>query len=170
VNVGRLPAGVQAIIAYKFAKGAFSASVGLLSLVLLHTGAEAAAATLAQQLLDHSTDQWAIKGATLIVLVGTRSHAILAAVAGFADAAVSLLEAAALRRGAWWGPWLVVIATGALLPLELIALIHRTSPVRVAIFLINLLAVGYLLRVALRGVIGSRARARTAKQAFSDQR
>jgi uncharacterized membrane protein (DUF2068 family) len=170
VNVGRQSAGVQAIIAYKFAKGAFSASVGLLSLVLLYTGTEAAAATLAQQLLDHSTEQWAIKGATLIVLAGTRPHAILAAVAGFADAAVSLLEAAALRRGAWWGPWLVVVATGALLPWEVIALIHRTGSVRVAIFLINLLAVGYLLRVALRDLTESRARARTAKQALADQR
>jgi uncharacterized membrane protein (DUF2068 family) len=170
VNEGRLQAGVQAIIAYKFAKGAFSASVGLLSLVLLHTGTEAAAASLAQQLLDHSTSEWAIKGAMLIVRAGTRPHAILAAVAGFADAAVSLLEAAALRRGAWWGPWLVVVATGALLPWELVGLIREPGSVRVAIFLLNLVAVAYLLRVALRQVLESRARARTTKQALADQR
>jgi uncharacterized membrane protein (DUF2068 family) len=170
VNAGRLPAGVQAIIAYKLAKGAFSASVGLLSLLLLHTGTEAAAATLAQQLLDHSTCAWAVKGATLIVLVGTRPHAILAAVAGFVDAAVSLLEAAALRRGAWWGPWLVVLATGALLPWELVALIHKPGSMRAAIFAINLVAVGYLLRVALREVLESRTRTRMAKQAVTDQR
>jgi uncharacterized membrane protein (DUF2068 family) len=170
VNAGKLPAGVQAIIAYKVAKAAFSASVGLLSLVLLHTGTEAAAATLAQQLLDHSTSEWAAKGATLIVLAGTRPHAILAAVAGFADAAVSLLEAAALRRGAWWGPWLVVLSTGALLPWELVALIQKPGPLRAAIFVINLIAVGYLLRGALREVLESRARTRMAKQALADQR
>jgi uncharacterized membrane protein (DUF2068 family) len=139
------PLGLRIIIIYKFAKAVFSAGVGTAALVLLHFGAEAVAATLAQQMLDHSTREWALKSATLIVLAGTSRHVVIAAVAGFADSAISLLEGISLRSGAWWGPWLVVGATGALLPWELAASIHRPGWMRLLVFAINLAVVLYLL-------------------------
>jgi hypothetical protein len=39
-----------------------------------------------------------------------------------ADGLFSLLEGWALFHGRWWGPWLVVIGTSALLPFEVVAL------------------------------------------------
>ena len=157
MSLGKRPPGLQAIIVYKFAKAIFSASIGAIALVLLHTGTEAAAATLAQKILDHATREWALKVATLIVRVGTRRHVIIAAVGGFADSAVSLLEGVSLRSGAWWGPWLVVAATGALLPWELAVLVRRPDWVRVVVFLINLAVVVYLLVQARRELFERRA-------------
>lgn len=139
---------MKAIIAYKLVKAVFSTAVGAACLVLLRSGTEEAAATLAQQLLDRSTREWALKAATLIVLAGTPHHAVLLAVGGFADAAVSLLEGLALLRGAWWAPWLVVAATGALLPWELVEAIHKPSVLRALIFAANLAVVVYLVRRA----------------------
>ncbi|GAC1346629.1 MAG: hypothetical protein NVSMB23_24530 [Myxococcales bacterium] len=153
------PIGLRIIIAYKLVKAVLSAAVGIAALVLLHAGAEAFAATLAQELLDHSTRAWALKGATLLVLAGTSRHVVIAAVAGFADSATSLLEGIALRSGAWWGPWLVVAATGALLPWELVEVVRKPGWVRVLIFAINLAVVAYLL-----------ARARRERAALQQQR
>lgn len=161
-GAGKRPVGLQAIIAYKLAKAVFSTAVGAASLILLHSGTEAAAATLAQQLLDRSTREWALKLATLIVLAGTPHHAVLLAAGGFADAAVSLLEGLALLRGAWWAPWLVVAATGALLPWELAEAIHKPSVLRALLFAANLAVVVYLVRRA--GLERSRSRAEAAQR------
>jgi uncharacterized membrane protein (DUF2068 family) len=162
------PLGLRIIIAYKFAKTVFSAGVGAAALLLLHFGAEAVAATLAQQLLDRSTREWALKGATLIVLAGTSRHVVIAAVAGFADSAISLLEAISLRSGAWWGPWLVVGATGALLPWELAEVIHRPGWLRLLVFAINLAVVFYLLARVRRSQAGMQEREAAAARALDE--
>lgn len=164
------PLGLRIIIVYKLAKAAFSAGVGVAALILLHAGAEAAAATLAQELLDHSTREWALKGATLIVLAGTSRHVVIAAVAGFADSATSLLEGIALRNGAWWGPWLVVAATGALLPWELAEVIRRPGWIRLLIFAVNLAVVLYLLGRARREQAVLRGREAAAAFALLEAR
>ena len=120
--------------------------VGVLALVALETGAEALSATLAQVLLDHFARAWALQLATLIVAAGTTVHIRIAAVAAFADSGLSVIEGLALRAGRWWAPWLVVIATGSLLPWEALEVARHPQWGRILILVINLGVVVYLLR------------------------
>ena len=123
-----------------------STVVGLLALGALNAGAEALSATLAQVLLDHFTRAWALQLATLIVVAGTTVHIRIAAIAAFADAVLSVVEGLALRAGRWWAPWLVVIATGALLPWELLEVVRHPQWGRFLVLALNLAVVVYLLR------------------------
>jgi len=66
------------------------------------------------------------------------------------DGILSVIEGWALLRGRWWAPWLVVLATGSLLPFEFIAFARRLNPVRAAVLAANLAIVVYLARKALR--------------------
>ncbi|TMB36835.1 MAG: DUF2127 domain-containing protein, partial [Deltaproteobacteria bacterium] len=63
---------------------------------------------------------------------------------------LSAVEGLALRAGRWWAPWLVVIATGSLIPVEIWEIIRKPKPVRGAILIINWAILVYLLRIALR--------------------
>ncbi|MFL5417374.1 MAG: DUF2127 domain-containing protein, partial [Myxococcales bacterium] len=55
----------------------------------------------------------------------------------------------ALRAGRWWAPWLVVVATGALIPVEIWEIIRKPTPVRGVILVLNWVILIYLLRRAL---------------------
>lgn len=140
--------GLEAIIDYKLLKAAVEVVLGVLLLALLLRGTEAGAATLAQMLMDHVSRAWALRAATAIVLTGTTGHVKIAAAGAFADAALSAVEGFALRAGRWWAPWLVAIATGALLPWELIVAIHKPGWLRIGLLAVNVAVVVYLLEVA----------------------
>ena len=142
---------LEAIIDYKLLKAAGEGAVGVVLLVLLMRGAEAGAATLAQFVIDHTSRAWALQAATAIVVTGTTAHLKVATAGAFADAVLSAVEGLALRAGRWWAPWLVVIATGSLLPWEAIEAVRRPGWVRIAILLINAAVVLYLLRTVARG-------------------
>jgi uncharacterized membrane protein (DUF2068 family) len=139
--------GLEAIIDYKLLKAAVELVLGLLLLALLLRGTEAGAATLAQIVLDHVSRAWALEAATAIVLTGTTGHVKLAAAGALADAALSTVEGLALRAGRWWAPWLVVVATGALLPLEVILAVRKPGWLRIGLLAVNLAVVVYLLEV-----------------------
>lgn len=144
------PAALQAIIVYKLFKAAAEALLGVAAVWLLARGAEAGAATLAEIVLEHVTAGWALEAATVIVRIATSGHVKFIAVAAFGDAALSAVEGLALRAGRWWAPWLVVIATGALLPWELWELARHPRISRLGILFINLAVVGYLMHGVLR--------------------
>jgi uncharacterized membrane protein (DUF2068 family) len=144
------PVGLETIIVYKLVKAVGQVLVGAAAVWLLVRGAEAGAATLAEFILEHFTGAWAYKLATLLVRVGTARHVKLLAVAMFGDAILSAVEGLALRAGRWWAPWLVVIATSLLLPLEVWHLIRHPRWGRVAILAINVAVVAYLLNQAAR--------------------
>jgi uncharacterized membrane protein (DUF2068 family) len=142
--------GVSAIIAYKLIKAVLEAALGFVAVWILIRGAEAGAATLAEILLEHVARQWALTAATLIVKSGTSGHVKFIAIIAFGDAVLSAVEGLALRAGRWWAPWLVVVATGALLPWEIWELVARPTWVRGGLFVINLAVVVYLLREVAR--------------------
>ncbi len=137
---------MQAIIAYKLFKAVLEALVGVLMVYLLVSGAEAGAATLAELLIEHSARAWALKAATLLIVTATTRHVELAAAGAFLDALLSAVEGLALRAGKWWAPWLVVFATGALLPWELFEIVRKPSWLRIVLLLLNLGVVVYLIR------------------------
>ena len=60
------------------------------------------------------------------------------------------MEGFALRAGRWWAPWLVVIATGALLPWEVIAAVRKPGWLRIGILAVNVAVVAYLLVTVVR--------------------
>jgi uncharacterized membrane protein (DUF2068 family) len=142
--------GLEAIIDYKLIKAVGEAVLGIVLLVLLLRGAEATAATVAQFVIDHASRAWALEAATAIVLTGTTAHVKLAVAGAFADAVLSAVEGLALRAGRSWAPWLVVIATGALLPWEVIEAFRRPGWLRIVVLLINAAVVAYLLRTVAR--------------------
>lgn len=144
------PAALNAIILYKLCKAVLEALLGVAAIFLIANGAEAGAATLAEVLLEHVAGGWALKAATIIVVAATSGHVKFVAVAAFADAVLSAVEGLALRAGRWWAPWLVVIATGALLPWELWELWRSPRWGRAVILFLNLLVVAYLLRNVVR--------------------
>jgi len=146
----RRPAGLEAIILYKLCKAVLEALLGVAAIFLVAHGAEAGAATLAEVVLEHVAGGWALKVATVIVVAATSGHVKFIAVAAFADAILSALEGFALRAGRWWAPWLVVIATGGLLPWELWELWRNPSWARAFLLVLNLLVVAYLLRNVVR--------------------
>ena len=144
------PLGLEAIIDYKLTKAAVELVLGVLLVVGLVRGPEAMSATFAQMILDHAAGAWALRVATVIVLTGTSGHVKIAVAVAFGDAALSAFEGLALRAGRWWAPWLVVVATAALIPVEIWEVIHKPGPVRGAILVVNWAILIYLLRIALR--------------------
>jgi uncharacterized membrane protein (DUF2068 family) len=146
----RVDAGVSAIIAYKLLKAVLEALLGVVAVYLVVRGAEAGAATLAEVLLEHVTRNWALTAATLIVKGGTSGHVKFIALLSFGDAVLSAIEGLALKAGRWWAPWLVVIATGSLLPWEAFELVIRPTWIRAVLFVVNLAVVVYLLRGVAR--------------------
>jgi uncharacterized membrane protein (DUF2068 family) len=113
-------------------------------------GPEAGAATLAESILEHVGAGWALRVATFVVKIGTRKHVEMLAVVSLGDAVLSAVEGLALRAGRWWAPWLVVIATGSLLPWELLEILAHPKWTRLALLVINLAVVAYLMRRVLR--------------------
>jgi uncharacterized membrane protein (DUF2068 family) len=144
------PIGLEAIIDYKLIKAVVELAIGLLLLVALVRGPEAMAATVAQQVVDHASGAWALRAARVIVRSGTAGHVTLAAVVAIADSGLSALEGLALRAGRWWAPWLVVAATGALIPVEIWEIIRKPKPIRGVILVLNWVILIYLLRRALQ--------------------
>lgn len=153
-------AGMEAIIIYKLVKAVLEALLGIAAVWLAARGAEATAATLAEILLEHSAGTWALHAATLLVVAATSRRIKFIAVAAFADAVLSAVEGLALQARRWWAPWLVVVATGALLPWEMWALARHPRWGRFLVLVINLAVVTYLLREVVR-----QQRARTVARA-----
>ena len=143
-------AGLEAIILYKLIKAGAEALAGIAALVALGAGAEVLAASLAQMLLDHATHEWALEAARLIEFAGTRHNLLIVVVASFADAALSAVEGLALRAGRWWAPWLVVVATGSLLPWEFTEIVRHPHWSRGLLLVVNLAVLIYLLLGAMR--------------------
>ena len=143
-------AGLEVIIVYKLVKAVAQAIVGACAVSLLIRGAEAGAATAAEFLLEHFAGGWALRVATFVVRLGTSGHVKLLAFAMLGDSLLSAVEGLALRAGRAWAPWLVVIATGALLPWEIWELCRHPAWGRFALLAVNLAVVAYLLRGVVR--------------------
>jgi uncharacterized membrane protein (DUF2068 family) len=144
------PAGVRLIAAYKLTKGFVQALITAVILWLVASGYERHAHEMAAVLRDHlahsATQRLAERA--LSALTPRRLYWLAAALG--ADSIISFVEGWALQRGYRWAPWLIVGATGCLLPFEIVELVHRPRLGRLALLLINALIVYYLARQAQR--------------------
>ena len=141
--------GLAIIIGYKLIKGGLWLVFAVVLLVLMQTGIGDEILGIAEHVRHHS-GAWSLELADLLVRASTRRGLWTLFVALIADGVLTLVEAWALIHGHWWGPWLVVVATGSLLPFEVVALVRHPHVSRVLLLAVNLLIVWYLGRKALR--------------------
>ena len=155
------------IIAYKLVKAVLWLVFAVVILGSMRAGLSDRLLGLAQHLRHHS-GVWSLRLAELVVKASTPRGLWTIVVALIADGLLSLLEGWALLHGAWWGPWLVVVATGSLLPLEVTAFVRHAHPVRGAVLLVNTAIVVYLAWKAAREMNERReARARAESRALA---
>jgi uncharacterized membrane protein (DUF2068 family) len=137
------------IIVYKLGKGGLWLVLSAAILVAMNMGLGNRLLGLAAHLRHHS-QAWSLELADLVVRAASKRGLKTITVALFADGVLSLVEGWALLHGHWWGPWLVVAATGSLLPFEVVALARRPHAIRAALLVLNAVIVAYLVRKALR--------------------
>lgn len=137
------------IIAYKLIKGILWLVIASVLVVMMRMGLSAKLEGTADHLRHHS-QAWAIELAQLLTRASTPRGLVTITVALVADGTLTLVEGWALVHGHWWGPWLVVVATGSLLPFEVVALARHPHVGRALILVVNLAIVVYLVRKALR--------------------
>jgi uncharacterized membrane protein (DUF2068 family) len=63
----------------------------------------------------------------------------------FAYAALFVIEGVGLIMKARWAEWLTVIATASFVPLEVYEIVRHPRPLRAAVFVVNVVIVGYLV-------------------------
>jgi uncharacterized membrane protein (DUF2068 family) len=153
--------GLTAIIAYKMVKGVAWLILAPVLAVAVHVGLGHRLLGLAAE-LRHGTHAWSLELAQLLLHAATPRGLWTIVVALLVDGVASLIEGWALIHGRWWGPWLVVVSTSSLLPLETIALVRHPHFSRFLLLAVNVVIVVYLARKALRerrAPRGSRVRA-----------
>jgi len=141
--------GLRLVIAYKLVKacGEVLLAAVLAALLVWRTdGVRAVAAMLRR----HVTAAWSLRLSELLAGAATPRHVALTVGALVLDAALTLCEGWALYRGFAWGPWLVVIATGSILPFEALELARHPRAGRLLILVVNIAIVGYLAARARR--------------------
>jgi uncharacterized membrane protein (DUF2068 family) len=137
------------IIAYKFVKAALWLIFALVLVTTMHLGLGGHMVGFAAHLRHHS-GAWSLKLAGLVTRAASPKGLWTITVALLADGTMTLFEGWALLHGRWWGPWLVVVATGSLLPFEVFALIRHPHVVRMMVLLVNAAIVYYLAQKAIR--------------------
>jgi uncharacterized membrane protein (DUF2068 family) len=141
--------GLIVIITYKLVKGVLWLVLAATIVVMMRMGLGDHLLGLARHLRLHA-HHWSLALANLVVKASSRRSLWRIAFALVADGSVTLLEGWSLLHGRWWGPWLVVVATGSLLPIEVYALVRHPHVVRALIFVVNIAIVVYLARKAVR--------------------
>jgi uncharacterized membrane protein (DUF2068 family) len=104
---------------------------------------------VAVKLGHHTSRAWSRTLAHVITGRVTPHAVSLTALALALDGVLTSLEGWSLRRGFGWGRWMVVVATGSLMPFELFAFARRGRWTELAAFLLNFAIVVYLARRAV---------------------
>lgn len=141
--------GLVLITAYKLTKGSAWLVLSVVLIVLERMGLEARLLGFADHLRHHA-HAWSLEFARLVLRAASPRGLWTIVVALIADGTMSLAEGWALLHGHWWGPWLVVVATGSLLPFEVVAFAEHPHAIRAALFGVNVAIVVYLARKAMR--------------------
>jgi uncharacterized membrane protein (DUF2068 family) len=152
------PRTLSLIIAYKLARAGVAALGAVGAVVLIASGQALPLQHALELMRDHAVSGLALTVSQVLVLASRADHLRLLALVLAVDAGLLVVEGWALARGKWWGPWLVVGVSSALVPFEVVALISEPSIVRVTVMLFNLAIVAWLVTHAVRS--GARAQSR----------
>jgi uncharacterized membrane protein (DUF2068 family) len=138
------PVGLKLIVAYKFLKGSGELGVALILFALSAAGHDLLH-QLALEVRRHLVGPFGLHLSKLLDYLAEPSHLHVLMLALVLDGLLSGFQGWALFAGYRWGRWLVVIFTGALIPLELVELARHPTAGRVAILVLNLTVVLYLV-------------------------
>lgn len=141
--------GLQLIIAYKTAKGAGELALAVALAILAARGLAETLQDFAISMRLHVTREWSVKLAEILLVESTPKHLEVAAVALGLDGVLTFAEGWGLHLRKPWAPWLVVLASGLLLPFEVASLRRGIKPGRAILFVINLAIVAYMARRVL---------------------
>jgi uncharacterized membrane protein (DUF2068 family) len=138
-------AAFQAVITYKAVKGLVQLLLALLLSVSLLVGWGDELQDWAHEFRNHSTRAYAVEISRLLEKATTPRGLHITLAALWLDGAVTLLEGWALRRRHWWGPWVVVGVSGALLPFEVVEMVRRFRWTRLLVLVVNAAVVAFLI-------------------------
>jgi uncharacterized membrane protein (DUF2068 family) len=141
-------AALQAVITYKWVKGAAQLllALGLSLSLLLGWGDDLQ--EWAHDFRNHSTRAWAVVLSRALEKATTPRGLHITLAALWLDGVVTMLEGWALRRRHWWGPWLVVGVSGSLLPFEVVELVRHFRWTRLLVLVVNAAVVVFLVLYA----------------------
>jgi uncharacterized membrane protein (DUF2068 family) len=142
----RRDVGVRLIVTYKAVKAAAEVLAALALVALAASGELATVQLMAAGLRDHLASEWSLSlaGAIEVLLSPHGTHLVELGLA--VDGVLTAVEGWSLRRGAWWGPWFVVVATALPLPWELYEIARALSAARIALAAVNVAVILYLVR------------------------
>jgi uncharacterized membrane protein (DUF2068 family) len=138
--------GLRLVILYKAIKGATWLLLSAVLVVGLRLGLAEAITHHIEVVHTHLTRAWSIRLAERMAVLVTKKHILLASIALFLDGTLTAVEGWGLHTRKWWAEWLVVIASGLLLPFEVYEVAEKLSVGRVSVFVTNLAIVLYLGR------------------------
>ncbi|HTP25876.1 MAG TPA: DUF2127 domain-containing protein [Anaeromyxobacteraceae bacterium] len=139
------PAGLRLVIAYKLAKAAAELGLALLFVVLLIAGLGVEVHQIALHLRQHVVGAWGVRLADLLLRDTTPGRLYFAAALLGMDGVLSYVEGWSLKSRRAWGPWLVVLATASLVPLEVYEILRHFRITRLLVLVANLAIVAYLV-------------------------
>ncbi len=137
--------GVRLIVAYKLGKAVLELVLGVV-LVALSRSVTKELHVVVEILREHAVAAWSVMLADRLVGLATRGHVVLVGAASLFDAVVSFVEGWSLHRRYWWSRWLVVVATGSLVPFEIASLVRHFTLGRAILLVVNVWIVIYLVR------------------------
>jgi uncharacterized membrane protein (DUF2068 family) len=141
---------LRSIVVYKTVKATAALAAGVTLLVLWPFGLPVWVEHLALRLREHLVQAWTVHLADWLVRHLSRHGIELSIAALFIDGTLTAIEGWSLKRRFWWGPWLVVVATGGLLPVEVYEWFRHPRAGRALLFVVNLAIVLFLAHHARR--------------------
>src|SRR5208282_2023998 len=141
---------LRVVASFEFTKGIFVLLIGLSAILLVHKDAWVIAESLLA-LLHISTDRhWAQLFLDFADQL-TDARLWMAAQFAFAYSILRFTEAYGLWKQRTWAEWIAFISGTLLLPLEVRELMRGVTFLRCAVFVVNLVIVGYMLYLLRAG-------------------
>jgi uncharacterized membrane protein (DUF2068 family) len=140
--------GLEVIAGFKFIQALTLILAGLGSFGLMNTGVSDAAGDWLERLAVGNGQRFAVAAATRILPIfnaATPRHFAAFGLGALLYASVFLVEGIGLWRGKKWAEYLTIAVTASLLPLEVVAVVHRFTLVRVGALVINAVVIAYLV-------------------------
>jgi uncharacterized membrane protein (DUF2068 family) len=142
--------GIEIVIVYKMVRGIASILAALVLGAFVAAGQGRRFSEFAVELRHHLTGAFSVRLAEIVVRASAPRYVVAVTAALAFDGCLSFFEGWALRRRYRWAPWVVVVATGSLLPFEIAALLRQVHVGRFLLLAINSAIVVYLIRRVLR--------------------
>ncbi|HEX7977754.1 MAG TPA: DUF2127 domain-containing protein [Gemmatimonadaceae bacterium] len=140
--------GLEVIAGFKFLQATTLILAGLGALGLMNPAVSDAAGDWLERLAIGNGQRLVAEAAARFLPIfnaATPRHFAAFGIGALLYATVFLVEGVGLWRGKKWAEYLTIGVTASLLPVEVMALVHRITLVRVATLVINALVIVYLL-------------------------